>query len=63
MPDEVAFSREAAEAAEQMAAIARIAERWKNHEHTSWLALEKIRELLTPTIVRVGQPHNPEVQS
>lgn len=58
------FRHEAAERSERMTAIVDICRRWNVGRISTPTAIEKIREVLEPVVVRVGgQTHTPEVQS
>lgn len=66
MADGVApdFRQEAAERSERMEAIVAIVQRWNVGRISSLMAIEKVREIVEPVVVRVGgQEHRPEVQS
>jgi hypothetical protein len=56
--------RESAERAEKMLAIGSIYRRWEEGAVSTPTAIEKVREILEPVVVRVGGPqHNPEVRT
>lgn len=57
------FRAEAAERSERMQAIAEICRRWNIGRISTPMAIEKVREIVEPVIVRVGGQHTPEVQS
>ena len=66
MPGDVApdWTPHAAEQSERMEAIGRIYRRYADRKLRSWEAIEKVREILEPVVVRVGGPqHTPEVQT
>lgn len=53
-----------AEREEVMAEVAKVVQRWNVARISAVTAVEKIRELLEPVRVRVGnETHSPEVQS
>ena len=58
------FRHEAAERSERMEAIVEICRKWNVGRISTPTAIEKVREVLEPVVVRVGGPtHTPEVQS
>jgi hypothetical protein len=60
----VDWRRQSAERSEQMVAIVEVCRKWNIGRISTPTAIEKIREVLEPVIVRVGgQTHTPEVQS
>lgn len=65
MADEVApdWRQEAAERSERMEAIVEICRKWNIGRISSPMAIEKVREIVEPVVVRVGGQHRPEVQS
>ena len=66
MPGDVApdWRQESAERSERMVAITEIVRKWNVGRISTPTAMEKIREVLEPVVVRVGgQQHTPEVQT
>lgn len=65
MADDVApdWRQESAERSERMEAISEIVRKWNVGRISTPTAIEKVREIVEPVIVRVGGQHKPEVQS
>ena len=66
MPSDIApdWRQEAAERSERMVAICEICCRWNVGRISTPTAIEKVREVLEPVVVRVGgAQHKPEVQT
>ena len=58
------FRHEAAERSERMEAICDVCRKWNVGRISTPTAIEKVREILEPVVVRVGgHTHTPEVQS
>lgn len=57
------FRHEAAERSERMEAIVEVCRKWNIGRISTPMAIEKVREIVEPVIVRVGGQHTPEVQS
>jgi hypothetical protein len=52
-----------AESEELMQQVAEVVRRWHVRRISGNTAVEKVRELLEPLRVRVGQAHEPEIRS
>ena len=66
MPNDLApdWRQESAERSERMLAIVEVCRKWNVGRISTPTAIEKIREVLEPVVVRVGGPtHTPEVQT